>query len=102
MENLTSEQLKEKLANGDKVLVQISGVWCGPCKQLTPTLERIENDYPNVDFVKIDVNENEEYVLELGIRSVPTVIFYSGTNILNKSTGVKPETFYVEQLKNMS
>ena len=87
MENVTAEQVGELTTQGNKVLVDFWAKWCGPCKTLIPRLENIEKDYPNVKFVKVDVDENMDIAMDMGIRSVPTVVIYDGTKIVDKSTG---------------
>jgi thioredoxin 1 len=101
MENVTPEEIKELQTNGKKILVDFWATWCGPCKQLIPRLEKIEHDYTDVVFVKVDVDENQDYALELGIRSVPTVIIYSGEELLHRSSGLQPDSVYKEVLDTL-
>jgi thioredoxin len=98
MENVTSEKVKQLQSEGNKVLVDYWAPWCGPCKTLIPRLESIEPNYPNVTFVKVNVDENQESCMELGIRSVPTIIIYEGQKTVNRSSGVQSESYYKEIL----
>ena len=101
MENVTADRVKELQLEGKKVLVDFWAKWCGPCKSLVPRLEAIENEYPNVTFVKVDVDENTDIALEMGIRSVPTVIIYDGDKLVNRSQGAQPEGFYKDILNSL-
>jgi thioredoxin len=101
MENVTSDKVKELQSQGNKVLVDYWAKWCGPCKSLIPRLEILESQYPNVTFVKVDVDENMDSALDMGIRSVPTVIIYDGDKLVNRSQGVQPEGFYKDILNNL-
>jgi len=101
MENVTSDKVKELQLQGKKVLVDYWAKWCGPCKSLIPRLEGFENQFPDVVFVKVDVDENMDAALDMGIRSVPTVIVYDGDKLINRSQGVQPEGFYKDILKNL-
>lgn len=94
MTEITKEQLDHLKKEGKNILLDLHGVWCEPCKRLTPRLERIETQYNNVEFVKMDVDKNRDFVQELGIRSVPTVIIYDGENVIDTSQGVNHETYY--------
>jgi thioredoxin 1 len=101
MENVKTEVVKQIQSEGKKLLVQYSTNWCQPCKALVPLLEKIEKEYSDVTFVKVNVEENMELASELGITSVPTVIFYNGTTLVDKSMGVKPETYYKDILNKL-
>ena len=101
MENVTAEKVGELTSQGKKVLVDFWAKWCGPCKALIPRLENIEKDYPNVVFVKVDVDENMDIALDMGIRSVPTVIIYDGTKVVDRSTGANQDNYYKNILDNL-
>lgn len=101
MENVTAEQVKELQSQGKKVLVDYWAPWCGPCKSLIPRLENLEKQYPDVTFVKINVDENMDYSLDLGIRTVPTVIIYNGETVVNRSTGANQDIVYTKILDNL-
>ena len=101
MENVTTERFKELQLEGKKIMVDFFADWCGPCKQLIPRLEKMEKEYPNISFVKINVDDNMDTALDLGIRSVPTVIIYDGEKLINRSQGVQPEGFYKDILNNL-
>ena len=101
MELITAEQLKERQNKGEKLLVDFFATWCGPCKALLPRLERMESEYPDITFVKIDVDKNMDYAGEFGIRSVPTVAFFSGNNLITMSVGANTDGFYKDILSNL-
>ena len=101
MDYISKEQLFELQKSGNKILVQYTASWCGPCRQLSPRLANISSSYDNIAFVKIDVDENMELAQNLLIRSVPTVIIYKGEEILNRSQGAQPDSFYKDILNNL-
>jgi thioredoxin len=101
MENVTSEKVKQLKSEGKKILVDYWAKWCGPCKSLIPRLETIESQYPDVTFVKVDVDENMDSALDLGIRSVPTIIIYNGEKLISRSQGANSESFYKDILNNL-
>jgi thioredoxin 1 len=94
MRELTTDELKQKLDNGDKVLVDFFATWCGPCKALIPVLESISNDFAGVELIKMDVDQNMDLAMELGIRSVPTVVLFEGKKEVFRTTGANNKTFY--------
>ena len=101
MENVTSEKVKQLQLEGKKILVDYWAPWCGPCKTLIPRLESIESQYKDVVFLKVNVDENMDTALDLGIRSVPTVIVYDGDKLIDRSQGAQPEGFYKDVLNKL-
>mmetsp|Transcript_7296 Transcript_7296/g.12099 ORF Transcript_7296/g.12099 Transcript_7296/m.12099 type:complete len:106 (+) Transcript_7296:922-1239(+) len=58
------------------VVVDFFAVWCGPCKVIAPMFEQWQTEYPDVEFVKVDVDEADEVAATCGIRAMPTFHFY--------------------------
>ena len=64
------------------VVVDFFAEWCGPCKAIAPKLEELSKKYPNVKFIKVDVEKVEEVAQEKGISAMPTFQFYvKGTQV---------------------
>lgn len=75
-----------------------SASWCSPCKQLAPIMEQVKQH--GIPVHKIDIEQEEDLAFEWDIRSVPTTILVNGGGFeLNRTVGVKPESFYVELYK---
>ena len=66
--------------------------WCGPCKQLAPIFEELQNELTNVSFETIDVDANKEAAIEKGIASVPTVILEKNGTQVYRFSGVLPKS----------
>lgn len=100
MEKIDIKELKERQNNGEKLLVDFFATWCGPCKSLGPILENVEKEYPNISFVKIDIEENMEGTLEYGVTSVPTVMVFDGDTMKYRSVGLSNASFFKHLLDN--
>ena len=82
------------------IVVDFWAPWCGPCKQLTPILEKIINDKGDkITLVKINIDENQQIAAQLRIQSIPTVFAFKDKQIVNAFQGVLPEKQIIEFLE---
>lgn len=101
MKKITSEKLRELQIENKNILVDCYADWCGPCRALTPMLEKISSEYPNVEFVKINIDEDHETVMQFGITSIPMVIIFDGEEMIEMIKGANPEKIYREILDKL-
>jgi hypothetical protein len=101
MEIVSAEKVKELQSEGKKLLVQYTASWCGPCRALSPRLAALSSNYPDVTFVKVDVDENMDAARELEIRSVPTILIYDGSELINRSSGANIDSVYTKILDTL-
>jgi thioredoxin 1 len=73
--------------------------WCKPCKALDKILSDINDEYNGITLKRINIEENEELVKELGIRSVPTVIIEKDGVAVERLVGLKSRGVYIEAIK---
>ncbi|MHB9288616.1 thioredoxin family protein [Halobacteriales archaeon Cl-PHB] len=62
--------------------------WCGPCKTQDPILDELAEDYPDVEFEKINVDEEQDVANEYQVRSLPTLIIENDDGIVERFVGV--------------
>jgi putative thioredoxin len=75
------------------VLVDFWAPWCGPCKQLTPVLEKVVNGAGGqVKLVKIDIDKNPAYAQQLRVQSIPAVFAFKGGRPVDAFQGAQPES----------
>ena len=93
---INQEQFIEQVIEKSKsipVVVDFWAPWCGPCKQLTPTLERVVNKKNGkVILVKINVDENQNIAAQLNIQSIPTVYGFVDGRPIDAFQGAQPES----------
>lgn len=86
MKIINADEFNEKIKNGT-TLVDFFADWCGPCKMLAPVLEEADSLYPDVDFVKVNIDENMDLAEQFGIMSIPQVFIFKDGEVLGKSQG---------------
>lgn len=75
------------------VVVDFWAPWCGPCKSLTPVIEKVTREAGGrVKLVKINIDENQELAMQLRIQSVPTVYGFKGGRPVDGFQGAQPES----------
>lgn len=86
MENLTTETFKEKVFDyaqnqewsftGKKpAIIDFYADWCNPCKLVAPILEELSTEYEDIDFYKVNTEEQSELAMVFGIQSIPSILF---------------------------
>lgn len=93
MREVNAEEVKTLVAGDTLTIVDCWAPWCGPCRMLTPRLEALSADpeFSNVNFVAVNVDENPDFATQHGIKSIPTLLFYKGGQVVNTSSGVPNE-----------
>ncbi|WP_270400301.1 thioredoxin [Mitsuokella multacida] len=86
-ENFNSEVLK---AEGT-VLVDFWATWCGPCRMLSPIVDEVASEHPDVKVGKINVDEQPELAQQFGIMSIPTLLVFKNGEKVQESVGLIPK-----------
>lgn len=90
---LTSDNFEAEVLNSDKpVLVDFYADWCGPCKMMAPVVDQIAEENDDIKVGKINVDDEQDLAAKYGVMSIPTIGFFKGGNIVDKSVGAKPKS----------
>ncbi len=83
---------KNVLQNPLPVIVDFWAPWCGPCKMVSPMLEKAAKEYDGRLIVaKVNTDENPEWAMKYGVQGIPTMLFIYGGKIVHRQVGALPE-----------
>ncbi|XP_066996684.1 thioredoxin-2 [Anabrus simplex] len=74
-------------AGSQLVVVDFFATWCGPCKMIAPKIEELAAEYPDVVFLKVDVDECEDIATKYDISSMPTFVFIKSKQKIDSFSG---------------
>ncbi|GAB4179688.1 MAG: hypothetical protein Fur006_13220 [Coleofasciculaceae cyanobacterium] len=82
------------------IVVKFVAPHCPSCKTLAPVLEQLVTDHiGKIHLVTIDMTEEPDLAMELGVRSAPTVVLFKGTAVLEQIAGLQPKKLYSEAIQ---
>ncbi len=97
---ITSDNFENEVLNSDKtVLIDFYADWCGPCRMLAPTLEKIANENPDIKVCKVNADDEEELTASFGVMSIPALFVLKDGKVVNQGVGAMPEAQILAMLK---
>lgn len=73
-------------------IVDFWAPWCGPCRMVAPTLDKLAKEYAGKLLVtKVNTDENPEWAQKYGVQGIPTMLFVSGGKVIHRQVGALPE-----------
>ena len=93
-ENYQQEVLESELP----VLLDFWASWCNPCRMLSPIIDQIADEHPEIKVGKINVDEQPELAARFGIASIPTLVVMKNGKVVSKAQGARPKRAILEML----
>jgi thioredoxin 1 len=79
------------LTDESLLVVDCTATWCGPCKLVSPLIDRLADEYlDRVRIFKLDIDPNKQIAKRFGLRSIPAVMFFKQGELVETLVGVKP------------
>ena len=79
-------------------VTRFSANWCGPCKALAPEFKKLEEQFTDVKFITVDVEEKPMIAQLYEIRNVPTVIIEKDNSTVNRLIGLQSKQKYIDAI----
>ncbi|SRX73348.1 thioredoxin [Aequorivita antarctica] len=100
---ITDANFEEIVMNSElPVVVDFWAAWCGPCRMVGPVIDELSKDYEGKAVVgKLDVDANQQYAAQFGVRNIPTVLIFNNGELVGRQVGVAPKNVYAEAIDKL-
>jgi len=100
MEKINEQKFKELVESGKTIIIDFYADWCGPCRALGPILEELQEEYKDIIFCKVNVDEEENLAMGFRIQSIPNIVMIKDGKMVSNSLGLKPKNLLIEWIEN--
>ncbi|MDR0414377.1 MAG: thioredoxin [Prevotellaceae bacterium] len=103
MIEITDANFEKEVLNSSKpVVLDFWATWCGPCRAIAPSIEKLAESYEGRAVVgKMDVDANDDVPKTYGIRNIPTVLYFKDGKVVDKMVGAAAADAFEEKLKKL-
>ena len=98
--SVTDESFDSDVIKSDKpIIVDFWAEWCGPCRMLGPIVEELSDEFQDKAVIgKVDVDSQQKFAAEFGVRNIPTVLVFNKGELVNRQVGVAQKSVYADFL----
>ena len=100
---ITDSNFEETVLKSDKpVMVDFWAAWCGPCRMVGPIIDELSEEYDGKAIIgKIDIDSNQQYAAQFGVRNIPTVLVFKDGELVDRKVGVSSKNDYAEAIDKL-
>ena len=96
---VTKDTFAQEVLGSDKtVLVDFWASWCGPCRMLSPVVDEVAQERPDVKVCKVNIDDEQALAVEYGVMSIPTLMVFQNGKVVQTSVGVVPKAKILSML----
>lgn len=89
---ITSQNFEQEVLKSDKkVLIDFYADWCGPCRMLSPVIEEIAQEMPEIKVCKVNVDEEPQLAVQFKAMTIPMLVVMDQGKVVTTSVGAKPK-----------
>ena len=93
---------QEVLQSDVPVVVDFYADWCGPCKMMSPVVEKLADTYAGrVKIGKLNTDEAQSLAAKYGVMSIPNIVFFKNGEVVDRQVGAVPQSVLEEKIKNL-
>ena len=90
---VTAEDFEQEVLKAEQtVLVDFWAQWCGPCRMLSPIVEQIAEEHPEIKVCKVNIDEEASLAIDYKVMSIPTLLVFKNGEKVNMSIGVQSKS----------
>tara|TARA_B100000614_G_scaffold57290_1_gene50440 strand:- start:83 stop:400 length:318 start_codon:yes stop_codon:yes gene_type:complete len=100
---ITDSNFEETVLKSDKpVMVDFWAAWCGPCRMVGPIIDELSEEYDGKAIIgKIDIDSNQQYAAQFGVRNIPTVLVFKDGELVDRKVGVSSKNDYAAAIDKL-
>ena len=96
---ITKMNYNDIISSNKTILIDFYADWCGPCRMVSPIVDEIAEENPDILVGKINVDDDPELAMEFGVTSIPMLVVMKDQKIVDQSVGARPKAQILNMLK---
>ena len=100
---ITDSNFEETVLKSDKpAMVDFWAAWCGPCRMVGPIIDELSEEYEGKAIIgKVDIDSNQQYAAQFGVRNIPTVLVFKDGELVDRKVGVSSKNDYAQAIDKL-
>ncbi len=96
---ITAENFQTEVLDSDKpVLLDFWADWCMPCRMLSPVVDKLAEEYPNIKVGKVDVTTQSSLAAKFGVESIPALLYFKDGKLSARTMGFQSKESLCQEL----